>query len=489
MAAGWKFAYLGSDLLPPLAWIARVDGSTVRVWCGRSVRTEPNGFVEGAWVGPSDIGALPRSTTVFGSGVVAEGESLMVVPPSHPLERLYIYRADRGTVVSNSLAAIMETCDLQLDADTLYPPIFVTAADGVGNPIFEIPTNLLPISAAVYYNVRLAAKGFEVDGRPREQPFRSFDDYRSRLSTALASVVANAPGYEMIVSISSGYDSTAVATVAASLGCRRAFTFASGKPVHGSASLDDSGESQARRLGMAVESFDRLAYTNQTNLPEAEFLATGMSGEDVVIAAMEESIGRTLLITGSEEFRLKGNPYRPGLYRGDLSACSMTEFRLRTDFIHVPLLFFGASEQKSLLDIIASTEMRPYTVRGRYDKPIQRRLAEDAGIPRGTFATVKRRASATIHADGLAAMAVDSAAAVVRFARAEGHEPPTGKRPRMKRRHRFALRAARLLRMERLTGSLARRRRALIHSEPALGSLLFRWAVSVVRTRYKNGPI
>lgn len=488
MASGWEFDYLPSPALPPLAWIASVAGSTVRVRCGGSVRTEANGFVEGAWVGPSDLGAMPGSTTVFGSGVVAEGESLIVVPPSHPLERIYIYGGDGATVVSNSLAAVIETCGLELDPDTLYPPIFIAAAEGVRDPILEIPTNYLPISAAAYYNVRLTANdGFEVGDRPREQPFMSFEEYRTRLSAALASIVAKTPGYEMVVSLSSGYDSTAVAAVGAPLGCTRAVTFRLGKPVHGNSSLDDSGESTARRLGMTVDTFDRLDYTKRTDIPEAEFLATGMSGEDVVMVAMEGSIGRSLLLTGSEAFRLKGNPFRPGLYRGDLSACSQTEFRLRTDFVHVPLLFFGASEQPSLLDIIASAEMRPYTVRGRYDKPIQRRLAEEAGIPRGSFATVKRRASARIHTEGLAAMAPESAAAVISYAHAEGREPPSGNRPPMERRHRLALRIARELRLQRLTVSLTRRRRALIHSEPMLGSLLFRWAISVVRTRYSGG--
>ena len=474
--------------MPPLAWIAHVSGPTVHVRCGGSVRTEPSGFAEGSWVGPADIQSLPASTTVFGSGVVAEGDSLIAVPPSHPLERIYIYTGEGATVVSNSLAAVIETCALELDPDTLYPPIFVAAADGVGQPILEIPTNRSPIMAAAYYNVRLTANGgFEVGDRPREQPFASFDEFRDRLSAALASVAANAPGYEMIVSISSGYDSTAVAAIAARLGCIRAVTFPVGKPVHGNSSLVDSGEPATRRLGMTIDTFDRLAYTTRTDCPEAEFLATGMSGEDVVMVAMERTIRGSMLLTGSEEFRLKGNPYRPGMYRGDLSACSLTEFRLRTDVIHVPLLFFGASEHPSLMEIIASAEMRPYTVRGRYDKPIQRRLAEEAGIPRGTFATVKRRASARIHADGLAAMAPDSAAAVIHFARAEGREPPSGTRPAIKRRHRLGLRAARILRLERLAASLTSRRRALIHSEPALGSLLFRWSVSVVRTRYSGG--
>ena len=443
--------------------------------------------MEGTWVGPSNIEAVPRSTTVFGSGIVADGESLLVVPPSHPLERNYFYRVDGAMVVSNSLAAVLETCGLELDPDALYPPIFVKAADGVRNPLLELPTNHLPVTAAVYFNVRLTANGaFEVGGRPREQPFASFREYQTRLSAALASTIANAPGYEMVVSISSGYDSTAVAAVAAPLGCKRAVTLRSGKPVHRNSSLVDSGEPAARRLGMVVESFDRLEYLTREDLPEAEFLATGMTGEDVVMVALGPSVSHSMLLTGSEEFHLKGNPYRPGLYRGDLSACSLTEFRLRADVIHAPLLFFGASEHLSLMKIVESAEMRPYTVRGRYDKPIQRRLAEEAGIPRGTFATVKRRASARMHSDGLAAMAPGSAAAVVRFARAAGAEPPPGSRAPISRRHRFVLRATRMLHLERLTASLAKRRRSMIHAEPALGSLLFRWAVSVVRTRYSG---
>lgn len=473
--------------MPPLAWIARVDALTVHVRCGLSVRTHARGFVEGTWVGPPEIAALPGSTAVFGSGMVADGEQLTVVPPSHPLERLYFYRGAGSTVVSNSLAAVIETCGLELDPDALYPPIFAATADGVRNPLFDIVTNARPITAAVYFNVQLTANGgFELGDRPHEEPFTSFDEYRTRLSAALSSAVSNAPGYEMVVAISSGYDSTAVAAMAAPLGCRRAVTLSAGKPVHDNSSLVDSGEPAARRLGMTVESFDRVAYLARTDLPEAEFLATGMSGEEVVMASMEASLRRSMLLTGSEEFHLKGNPYRPGLYRGDLSACSLTEFRLRTDVIHAPMLFFGASEHPSVMKIIKSDEMRPYTVRGTYDKPIQRRLAEEAGIPRGTFATVKRRASARIHTDGLAAMAPDSGASVIRFARAEGREPPSGDRPPIKRRHRLALRVARMLRVARLTAPLARRRRSLIHAEPALGSLLFRWSVSIVRGRYSD---
>ena len=289
----------------------------------------------------------------------------------------------------------------------------------------------------------------------------------------------------MAVSISSGYDSTAAAALAAPLGCRRALTFREGKPVHGSANLTDSGAASATVLGMRVESFDRLAYLARTDPPEAEFLASGMSGEDVVMATMEQSLKRTLLLTGSESFRLKGNPYKPGLHRGDLSATSLTEFRLRLDFLHVPILFMGASEQPSLTRIIESEEMRPYVVAGRYDKPIQRRLVEDAGIPRGSFATVKRRASAAIHSEGLAAMAAPSVESLRAFAAAEGRNVETPKRFHVRRWHRFILRHQRSLHISRFVAGLEARRRALTHLDPVFGSLVLRWAVGVIRPRYE----
>lgn len=480
-----RFTFRPSTALPPLAWLAAIADGAVDVQCGSSVRCTDRGFVEGTWVGEPDITSLPRSTTVFGSGLVDDGQGLVLVPPSHPLERLYLQRSDGRLLASNSLVWLLEATGVELDADTPYPPIFVRAAEGVRHTILEVPTTGAPIQAAVYHNVRLwPGPEPQVEPRPRELPFSSYADYRGRLADALRSALANAPRYEMVATISSGYDSTAVACIAAEVGCRRAVTFPTSKPVAGGTAAD-SGASTAERLGMAVEKFDRLSYLERTDLPEAEFLATGMTGEDVVMIAMEQSISRSILLTGSEEFRLKGNPYRPGLYRGDLSSCSLTELRLRTDFIHLPLLFFGASEQPSLIQIIDSAEMHPFSVKGLYDKPIQRRIAEDAGIPRGTFATLKRRSSASIHRDGLAAMTPLSAASVREFAARHGGSLDHHHQFTIRGRHRLLLRTARLLRLDRFTAGLAARRRSLIHFEPEFGSLLFRWAADHVRPRYR----
>ncbi len=471
--------------LPALAWLAEIAPKRVNATVGRSVRTVDEGFFEGTWVGPSEFAAIPQSTAVFGSGLIMGDDGPVLVPPSHPLERLYLFRDSDSWLASNSLAWLLRAARVELDPNALYPPKFLAASQFVKPPLAEIPTTGNPVTLAVYDNFRFTpSNDIEIVSRPRERPFESFDEYRSRISSALASARDNAPGYELALSLSSGYDSTAVAALAAPLGCRRAITFTNGKPVRGSDSLIDSGAATAEKLGMDVQEFDRLGYLTRTDLPEAEFLSTGMSGEDVVMAPMGTYLTRALRLTGSEEFRLKGNPYRPGLHRGDLSTTSLTEFRLRVDFVHAPILFFGASEQPSLTRIIESTEMKPYVIAGRYDKPIQRRLAEEAGIVRGSFATVKRRASGAIHSEGLAAMSPHSVQSLRDFASRDGRTVEMPRRFKVRSWHRFVLRNARKVRLDRLVVPLRARQRALTHLEPGFGSILLRWAISVVSERY-----
>ena len=367
VSAGWRFAYHSSHLLPPQAWIASIDAGRVDVRCGTSVRCTPDGFAEGAWVGSPEIASLPASTAVFGTGMVADGDTLMVVPPSHPLERVYFHRSDGGLVASNSLVAVLETRGLQLDPNVLYPPIFVAAADGVRNPTMDVPTSSGVITTGVYYNFSIGAKSeIRVEGRPREWPFTSFEDFKGRVTAALRSAVANAPpGYEMAVSLSSGYDSTAVAAIAATVGCRHALSAREGKPVAGTATDSDSGERAAQQLGMTIELFDRLAYLDRDDFPEAEFLATGMSGEDVVVTAMEPAVRRRILLTGAEEFEAQGWATSLGAVSRRPLVVLPYRVQVARRLHPLPLLFFGASEKFSLIDITDSAEMRPWTMPSR----------------------------------------------------------------------------------------------------------------------------
>jgi hypothetical protein len=473
-----------------MAWVMRASGGAAELMFGRGVSASDAGIYEGTWVGDGGDPLAPlRSTMPCGSGVLADGDSLYILPPGHMLEGVYVCHVADEVFASNSLVGLLVAADLELDPAVAYPSFFNKSVDGVMHT--TIPTRSQPIEACFHDNLRL-----DTDGRltrvpkPREQPFATYGGYVSRLSEALASALANAPAFEPVVTVSSGYDGAAIAVLAAALDCRRAVTIAQGKPVPGVASLDDSGEAVARRLGMEVTVGDRLEYLRRDDLPEAEFLATGFSGEEVVLSSLEGKLADRMLVTAffGDGMWWLSRPPRPVLWRSDQSGSSLGEWRLRVGFVHVPLPCLGAERYRETQRISRSAEMRPWVMGRRYDKPIARRIIEEAGIPRGTFGEIKRAVSATIHVDGPSALAPATRASLQAFAASEGTSVAF-KRRRFPMWRRAALKVSRRLGLEWLAWGFERHKVALGVLEPQFGSLLLHWATSVIRARYSGvGP-
>jgi hypothetical protein len=485
----WQFDYRPSEALPPLAWVARLHAPSVEVDCGMSVTREESGFFEGTWVGGPGLGSVVESTTPFGSGMVATADGLFIVPPGHTLSGIYAWRDGADTIVSNTLVGLLAAADVELRPDTDYVTRFFGLADGIDFTPIELPTSGAPVEFHFYENLHVGTDGrLEKVAKRREDPFKSYADYVGRLQRALEQALANAPDYRPVIALSNGYDSTAMAVVAARVGCRTALTFAHARPPIATRDASDSGERTARRLGMDVEFFDWQEYMRRDDLPEAEFLATGYTGEDVAVAAMEPSLRRTALITGGVGSAMwrRGREKRSDLQRGDLSACSMTEFRLRVDFIDLTLPIFGMSEIPSLQDITLSEEMRPWSIGGYYDKPIARRIAEEGGIPRGTFADAKRAATALLHQQGAAAMAPATVESVRAFAAAESGQVDLSPRKRLTKLDRAFMRVTHALHVDSLATRQRERFRTIVHHSPRTGSILFRWGVAQIRPRYES---
>lgn len=492
LLAAWTIDYRPSSDLPPLSWVARVSQPVVVVACGQSVRRATGAFFEGTWVGQPGVESVLESTTPFGSGMVVRDGDLFVVPPGHTNEGVYTCQPDAGTgtlFVGNSLSAVLEATGLELRRDVDYVSQFIRVADGLSATPIEIPTSGAPINYHYYENLRVDADGrLAVVPKPREKPFVSYDDYLARLGAAATCAFANAAGYEPVIALSNGYDSTAMAVVAARAGLRHALTFAVARPARlDEADTADSGASTAERLGLQAKVVDRVSFTTRDDLPEAEFLATVGTGEDVATSAMEPDLHHRLLVTGDVGAALYryGRPKRSDLYRIDLSGSSYTEFRARLDLVYVPLPVFGMTQIPSLQDITLSDDMKPWSVPGYYNRPIARRIGEEAGgLPRGSFATVKHASTALIHQDPEGGMAPASVRAVREFAAAEGTPLKLVKRPPLRRRERFVIKASHRFHVDRIGRGLAARQWAMIHHEPRQGSLLLRWGVSVVRPRY-----
>jgi hypothetical protein len=488
VAERWRFEYRVSSGLPPLAWVARVADGVVDVDCGASVRTEPAGFFEGTWVGPPDLVSLPGSSAPFGTGMVSDGQELIAIPPGHTMALLFSWRRGAQLHIANTFVGLLARNGLELLPDCDYSSLFARTAHGLKANPTELPTSGGPAHYHLYENLRILPDlTIETSPKRRERPFTSYADYVTRLDEGLASALANAPGYEPVIALSNGYDSPAVAVLAARHGLRRALTYRDSRPPRFTSDATDSGETIARGLGLELEYFDRTEYLRRDDLPEAEFFATGYTGEEVPYVAFEDELRHKVMLTGGLGgwTWLKSKVPTPGLERKDFSACSVTEFRLRLDMIDLPIPMLGMTEIVSTVAVANSAQMRPWSIGGYYDKPIPRRIIEEAGFARGSFASSKRAATALIHIEGEALMAPATVSSVRAFAASEGHAIDLSPRRRPGRFERGLIKLAHLLRIGRLAAPFAARQHNIVKHRPQTGSILFRWGVANIRARYQ----
>ncbi len=196
--------------------------------------------------------------------------------------------------------------------------------------------------------------------------------------------------------LSSGYDSACGTVIAHSLGCKEALSIE--KASKFSIEIDDTGRNIAESLGMKHHIIDGSAYLSKDYNYEAEFISGHPTGEDIALASAEPMLVDRLLIVGHHGDKV----WSPGLTnaldfkRGDASGGSLHEFALRIGMVVLPLPFIGAQWQPKINQISESSEMKPWSIGGHYNRPIPRRLIEEAGIPRGSFAQEKKAVALSV---------------------------------------------------------------------------------------------
>jgi hypothetical protein len=394
-----KLAFQKIDTLPRLAWCARIEklNPTVHVMHGRDVETSDWFFCEGAWAGEYQAGGFHR-TFFLGSGGEITGNQLLVSSPSQTMERLYVLRRGDTLLVSNSCAFVFAQSNDRPDPTyLLYASDIASIIHGLRRYIRSIPTkNGHRIQMFSYCNLAVGPD-LELAEIPKNsvREFVDFADYRAFLKEQIGAITvnANAPHrrvhYRPIATISSGYDSPASAVFAKGVGCTEAVTFRRAR-----GDIDDSGANIAELLGMTVQVFDRFDYLRQPGFPEAE---AGISEFPALAAALE----RRMLFTGfnGSVWDLVRETVGPFIERRDTSGNSLSEFRLRVGFVHVPVPYLGCTSHPSIHQISTSSAMRPWSVGTKYDKPIARRLVEEAGVARGMFG-VQKKAVAIVPEEG-----------------------------------------------------------------------------------------
>ena len=160
--------------------------------------------------------------------------------------------------------------------------------------------------------------------------------------------------------------------------------------------VDDSGVKAAQALNLDIHQYeyDDTGGARHMAFPEAEFLATGMGGEDYAYYKFEDRLQHKLFVTGFQGDAWDINvPPNSTLARTDISGSSMTEWRLRVGFIQVPIPFIGVLSRHDIYKIGRSDELAEFRLNNRYDKPIPRKIAEERGVPRNSFGQLKKAAS------------------------------------------------------------------------------------------------
>lgn len=401
--------------LPALSWCAHArPGAPVRVVHGGEVETRPEGFVEGAWDGEFESFDFDRAETLAGMGGRLRAEALVFAAPFHPLERLFVLRRGDGAVsVSNSLVFLLVESGDALDP--LHPDYFFDLVRHVRAGILapaELPTKagrrveLFRCCNLIWHS----GGSLRREAKPLGPPPSCYADYFGFLERTIRGIARNAVAsgrtrtYPLVAACSRGYDSTASAALAGLAGCREGVTFVrgsnpSGNPLVGvkESVQDDSGADTLRRLGMTVREYERAALSKLPGFPTAEFyLSNPAAVTDAMTQVMEEALRGSVFVSGRHGERIWGPTARSRtLHFRELDDChfsgqALGEFRLRAGFVHLPAPYMGALHGPAIFRLTHSPEMRPWTLgTGLYDRPIARRIAEEAGVPRELFGHLK----------------------------------------------------------------------------------------------------
>ncbi|BFU90598.1 MAG: hypothetical protein NTAFB01_17850 [Nitrospira sp.] len=376
---------------PPLAWVAQCSDTEVVLAHGSRVETAQDWFAEAVWPGPFGDGGFDHTDLVFGSGGRVSQGTVTFVSSGSTLDRLVSIQVGKHAYVSNSLVALCAVLNLSVDPfSEEYCSNFRSIAAGLRQYKNILQTTQGPLRLTYFHNLRWEGRSLDVKEKPLgNRTFGTFEEYRRFLETSLSAINRNMVDplrrwhYLPLGTLSTGYDSSTVATLARTMGNAQVLTFHQGR--EGSS---DSGETIAACLGLSSIVLDRTAW-RQDPFSEVPFLAADAYGEDMHFVAARSCLQGRVLLTGHHGDTVWGTGdynLTPDIVRnGPPSGLSLTEWRLWVGFIHCSVPFFGVRNIEHIHRISTSEEMKPWSVGGDYDRPICRRIVEEAGVERELF--------------------------------------------------------------------------------------------------------
>jgi hypothetical protein len=397
---GMRFEIERQEALPALAWllIHNAGDDYARVIAGRGIEASNTIFWEG--VNPSrgnPIDVLAHHFPLC-TGATVRGDDIVAFTPGHILDRLFLIRQGARLFLSNSLPFALRAARAQLNPRELYYHWHFGA--------IQQHRQSAPLDRGrleIFHNTNVAIgrdHSIRCEMKPASPPFRDYAEYidlmHAYLEEVRAALGAGQTRYEPATTVSSGYDSPAAAVLAKSIGARRAFTLVNARHDEGES---DSGAAIAERLGLEVSTRQRDEYRRFGLEAEKLFYASALP-EDIVLYPFKGEMAGTLLFSGYKGDTMWDAGASPvGTWSWDPGGATLQNFRLSANFVHMPPAFFGWRRHADLLRISRSENMAPWSVGGGYDRPVARRIVEEAGVPRAWFGMEKKAVSATFGID------------------------------------------------------------------------------------------
>ena len=229
----------------------------------------------------------------------------------------------------------------------------------------------------------------------------SFEEYHSILRGILKRIMDNIKSplrhisLQSFTTLSSGYDSTTVASLVKDIGVTTCFTSkysSSNIPewISKTASID-TGSKTAEKLNLQT-----IYLEKQSKISEDElyFLAPAWDQFCIIYHSMasyiEKHCDAAVVFFGHHgdvlwDVNVKRDLINDCIMPLDLGGISFSEIRLKSGIIQVSVPYILARNFEAIYKISQSQEMEPWRLNNSYDRPISRRIAEEAGIPRDYF--------------------------------------------------------------------------------------------------------
>jgi hypothetical protein len=399
------FSFQEKPNISPLSWCIRYKKTDQTVFCihGSWVECGEHHFVEGAWSGNYDDALFADAMTFTGSGGIITDQGLVLATSTNTLFPIYVLTKEALLYVSNSLPFLLSATNDDVDIHyPYYDSDMMNIRKGL-NTTIQIPTQGGQ-AVHLYFHCNLLVNHLgtlQKYSKKLARPFSDYSDYYSFLSSQVSEVASNAAHcsrakikYSPLATISSGYDSPACAVLGKNAGCKRALTFTTAAMRNDAPPVSDSGREIGELLGIEVKEYDPMDYIKRDDYPEADFMATGVEGADMIFSSVDAELPEKILLVGmlgDSVWDRIDQGLGTQIVRHDAAGVSLSEFRLRIGFLCLPIPFIGCTQHPSIFNITNSKEMAKWSIENSsYDRPIPRRIAEEAGIPRECFGQRKK---------------------------------------------------------------------------------------------------